>query len=82
LPEALVNCIRIRLKHAMLLSSPAHMRSTTLGSSHIEFPVHKCESYIREKHDLVGLMPCCAMLPACHPSPPLREVDVHPPYTT
>lgn len=32
----------------------AHMRSTTLGSSHIEFPVHKCESYSREKHALVG----------------------------
>ena len=34
--------------------SLAHMRSTTLGSSHIEFPVHKCESYSREKHALVG----------------------------
>ena len=36
------------------LAHLAHMRSPTLGSSHIEFPVHKCESYSREKHALVG----------------------------
>lgn len=30
------------------------MSSPTLGSSHIDFTVHKCESYNREKHALVG----------------------------
>jgi hypothetical protein len=43
------------LKHARLLCCPyAMMRSTTLGSRHIEFAVHHCESYSREKAALVG----------------------------
>jgi hypothetical protein len=62
---------------------PAHMRSTTLGSRHIEFPVHQRESYDGERPALVGfdaLLREASGLPSV--SAALREVDVPPLVTT
>lgn len=55
------------------------MRSTTLGSRHIEFPVHQRESYDGQRPALVGfdaLLREASGLPSV--SAALREVDVPP----